>query len=150
MMELTGSDVMALVKAGYTKNEIVQMQLGTVPAQEPEPVPEAEPEPEQLGQDGTDQHNPEPAGVVKDKPDEKPVSEQFTEQVANIKPDPKPEPAQAEQYTMSDIMQGIAKLTSAIQANAIAQSTIPNSMLNPPDASDMIAEIIRPSYKERR
>ena len=148
MMEL--ADVMALVKAGYTKNEIVQMQLGTVPAQEPEPVPEQEPEPEQLEQPGGEQHNPEPFGVVKDIPDAKPVPEQFTEQVASIKPDPKPEPAQAEQYTLADVMQGVAKLTSAIQANAIAQSTIPNSMLNPPDASDMIAEIIRPSYKERR
>ena len=148
MMELT--DVMALVKAGYTKNEIVQMQLGAVPAQEPEPEPEAEPEPEQLAQDGTEQHNQESPGVVKDRQDEKPVSEQFTEQVANIAKDQTGTVNQGDQYTMADIMQGIAKLTSAIQANAIAQSTIPNSMLNPPDASDMIAEIIRPSYKERR
>ena len=148
MMEL--ADVMALVKAGYTKNEIVQMQLGAVPAQEPEPVPEPEPEAEQLEQPGAEQHNPEPAGVVKDKPDEKPVSEQFTEQVASIPKEPANAVNQGDQYTMSDIMQGIAKLTSAIQANAIAQSTIPSSMLNPPDASDMIAEIIRPSYKERR
>ena len=46
-------------------------------------------------------------------------------------------------------MQGIAKLTSAVQANAIAQSVIPQGLQNPPSAEDMLAEIIRPTFKER-
>ena len=50
---------------------------------------------------------------------------------------------------MADIMQGIAKLTSAVQANAIAQSVIPQRLQNPPSAEDMLAEIIRPTFKER-
>ena len=50
---------------------------------------------------------------------------------------------------MADIMQGIAKLTSAVQANAIAQSAIPQGLQNPPSAEDMLAEIIRPTFKER-
>ena len=56
---------------------------------------------------------------------------------------------QAYQKTMADIMQGIAKLTSAVQANAIAQSVIPQGLQTPPSAEDMLAEIIRPTFKER-
>ena len=51
--------------------------------------------------------------------------------------------------TMADLMQSIAKLTSAIQANAIRSSIIPEGISNPPKAEDMLAEIIRPTYKER-
>ena len=50
---------------------------------------------------------------------------------------------------MAELMQSIAKLTSAIQANAIAQSVIPSGISNPPKAEDMLAEIIRPTFKER-
>ena len=126
-MELT--DIMALVKAGYTKDEIAQMEKhqpsdpNPVPAVTPvaTPVPDAEPT------------NP-PTQVVE------PVSA----------PAPAPAPAQPEaQPTMAELMQSIAKLTSAVQANAIAQSVIPAGISNPPSAEDMLAEIIRPTYKER-
>ena len=128
-MELT--DIMALVKAGYTKDEISQMDKPTpsdpnqVPAVEPvaTPVPVAEPA------------NP-PAQVA--------------EPVAVPAPAPVPQPAQQEaQPTMAELMQSIARLTSAVQANAIAQSVIPQGLTNPPSAEDMLAEIIRPTYKER-
>lgn len=130
-MELT--DIMALVKAGYTKDEIAQMDNQKpadpipVPAGEPvaTPVPVAEPA------------NP-PAPVA--------------EPVAVAEPVPVAQPVQTpaqDQPTMADIMQGIAKLTSAVQANAIAQSVIPQGLSNPPSAEDMLAEIIRPTYKER-
>jgi len=123
-MELT--DIMALVKAGYTKEEIAQMENpGTsAPAPLPEPVKETAP-------------TPEPAPV------------QVVEPVAQ--PVPAPQPAQPEaQPTMAELMQSIAKLTSAVQANAIAQSVIPGGA-NPqaPTAEDMLAEIIRPTFKER-
>lgn len=108
-MEL--SDILALVKAGYTRDEIAQM--GQTPAAEPaaEPVPE-------------------PVDV----------------------PVPQPTPVQETQTkepTMQELMQSIAKLTSAVQANAIAQSVIPAGISNPPKAEDMLAEIIRPTFKER-
>lgn len=128
-MELT--DIMALVKAGYTKDEIAQMEKpqpgdpNPVPAVTPvaTPVPVAEPA------------NP-PAQVV--------------EPVAVPAPAPVPQPAQQEaQPTMAEVMQSIAKLTSAVQANAIAQSVIPAGISNPPSAEDMLAEIIRPTFKER-
>ena len=65
-------------------------------------------------------------------------------------PAPVPQPAQQEaQPTMAELMQSIAKLTSAVQANAIAQSVIPAGVSNPPSAEDMLAEIIRPTFHQR-
>lgn len=130
-MELT--DILSLVKAGYTREEIEQMEKpqpsdpNPVPAVLPvaNPVPVAEPT------------NP-PAQVVE------PVA------VAQPAPAPVPQPAQQEaQPTMAELMQSIAKLTSAVQANAIAQSVIPAGVSNPPSAEDMLAEIIRPTFHQR-
>ena len=120
-MEL--ADIMALVKAGYTRNEIEQMAQTAVPNTEQLPTPDDTPTP-----------TPEPTPA----------------QVVEPAPAPTPAPVQEEaQPSMADIMQSIAKLTSAVQANAIAQSVIPQGLTNPPSAEDMLAEIIRPTYKER-
>ena len=129
-MELT--DIMALVKAGYTKDEIAQMEKPQ--PSDPNPVPAVQPvaNPVQVAEPA----NP-PAQVV--------------EPVAVPAPAPVPQPAQQEaQPTMAELMQSIAKLTSAVQANAIAQSVIPGGA-NPqtPTAEDMLAEIIRPTYHQR-
>lgn len=123
-MEL--ADIMALVKAGYTKDEIAQMENPN-PA-DPDPVPVQQP-------------------VV--PAEQAPV--QVVEPVAQPAPAPVPQPVQQDaQPSMADLMQSIAKLTSAVQANAIAQSVIPGGA-NPqtPTAEDMIAEIIRPTFKAR-
>ena len=122
-MEL--ADIMALVKAGYTRNEIEQMAQAAVPNTEQLPTPDDTPTP-----------TPEPT----------------TTQVVEPAPAPAPTPTPVQeeaQPSMADIMQSIAKLTSAVQANAIAQSVIPQGLTNPPSAEDMLAEIIRPTYKER-
>ena len=123
-MEL--ADIMALVKAGYTKDEIAQMDNPNPP--NPDPVPVQQP---------VVQTEPTPVQVVE------PVAQ----------PVPQPQPVQQDaqpQPSMADLMQSIAKLTSAVQANAIAQSVIPGGS-NPqtPTAEDMIAEIIRPTFKAR-
>lgn len=128
-MEL--SEILTLVKAGYTKNEITQMES------KPTVQPDAEPVP-------VDPATPEA------QPVQEPVAGAVSEPVA----EPVAVPVQKEQQannqpSMSDVMQSIAKLTSAIQANAIAQSVIPQASLNPPKAEDMLAEIIRPTFKER-
>ena len=131
-MEL--NDIMALVKAGYTKEEIAQMESPNppepTPVQTPAPTPVQEQTPVQM-------QIPIPAPVA----------------VPVAQPVPAPAPAPAEQEaqpTMAELMQSIAKLTSAVQANAIAQSVIPGGA-NPqtPTAEDMLAEIIRPTYKAR-
>lgn len=124
-MEL--KDIITLVKAGYTKDEIAQMESPA--AADAAPVPAAAPIPAQ---------NPEPAPAQADEP--------VAVAVAGAEAEPKP--AQKEP-TMADLMLSIAKLTSAVQANAIAQSVIPGEMMTPPKAEDMLAEIIRPTIKER-
>lgn len=127
-MELT--DIMALVKAGYTKDEIAQMEKPE--PTNPNPVPVSEP-------------TPTHAPVAEPEPTPAPAPALVPQPVAQ----PTPAPAQSEP-TMAELMQSIAKLTSAVQANAIAQSVIPGAG-NPqaPTAEDMLAEIIRPTYKER-
>ena len=125
-MELT--DIMALVKAGYTKDEISQM------AQTPNPVPNPD---------------PVPAPVAETKHADEPKPAPVAEPTPAPTPAPVPAAAQEEQPSMADVMQSIAKLTSAIQANAIAQSRLPAGGFQQPTAEDMVAEIIRPTYKER-
>lgn len=118
-------DILSLVNAGFSKEEIVQMTNPATPAPEPAPAPVPVPEV---------------------KPVEAPAP------VAEPAATPAPQPAQApaqEQPTMAQVMESIAKLTSAVQANAIAQSVIPQGLSNPPKAEDMLAEIIRPTFKER-
>lgn len=126
-MEL--NTILELVKAGFTRDEIMQMEQST-PA-----VPHSEPVQMEM-ELPTQKAEPAPAQVV--------------EPVAVPAAQPIPQPAQQEsQPSMADIMQSIAKLTSAVQANAIAQSVIPQGISNPPSAEDMLAEIIRPTFKER-
>ena len=140
-MELT--DIMALVKAGFTKDEIMQMEQPTVQNPNPEPVPT-------------------PVDVPAPTTEPQPVQAQVVEPVAPAAPAPALQPVAPaapalqpvqtpvqDQPSMADIVQSIAKLTSAVQANAIAQSVIPQGLQNPPSAQDMLAEIIRPTYKER-
>lgn len=124
-MELT--DIMALVKAGYTKNEIMQMEQPTTATVDSEPVHMAMDLP---------------------APSDEPVPTQVAEPAPPAAPVVQPVQAQ-DQPTMSQLMESIAKLTSAVQANAIAQSVIPGGMHDSPSAEDMLAEIIRPTYKER-
>lgn len=128
-MEL--NDVLALVKAGYTREEISAMEQPQTT--EPNAVPAVEPvkNPAQ---------NPEPVQAQVNEPVAVPVAQ----------PVPTQQPAQAQsEPTMAELMQSIAKLTSAVQANAIAQSVIPQGLSNPPSAEDMLAEIIRPTVHQK-
>ena len=130
-MEL--NTILELVKAGFTKDEIMQMAQPQNPIADP--VPASNPVNEQ---------EPKAEPAVAPPP--------VAEPVAVAVPAPAPQPVQTpaqDQPTMADIMQGIAKLTSAVQANAIASSVIPQGLQNTPTAEDMIAEIIRPTFKER-
>ena len=120
------NDILTLVKAGYTRDEIAQMEQQETTNANPEPVPVA---------------------VAEPTPQPEPVQAQVAEPVAV--PVAQPQPQQTEP-TMAEIMQSIAKLTSAVQANAIAQSVIPGGVTQQtPTAEDMLAEIIRPTYKAR-
>lgn len=128
-MELT--DIMALVKAGYTKDEIAQMEKPQT--SDPNPVPAVP---------------PVATAVPTTEPTNPPT--QVAEPVAVPAPAPVPAPTPTQtEPTMAELMQSIAKLTSAVQANAIAQSVIPAGVSNPPSAEDMLAEIIRPTFHQR-
>ena len=128
-MELT--DILSLVKAGYTREEIAQMEKPQ--PSDPNPVPAVPPV-----------ATPVPVAEPANPPT------QVAEPVAVPTAQPVPQPAQQEaQPTMAELMQSIAKLTSAVQANAIAQSVIPAGVSNPPSAEDMLAEIIRPTFHQR-
>ena len=130
-MELT--DILSLVKAGYTREEIEQMDKPTPTDPNPEPVQ-------------MQMQIPVPVAEPADPPAQ--VAEPVA--VPAPAPVPVPQPAQQEaQPTMAELMQSIAKLTSAVQANAIAQSVIPAGVSNPPSAEDMLAEIIRPTFHQR-
>lgn len=124
--------ILALAKAGYTKDEIAQM-VASNPA-DPNPTPVQQPA-----------ENPVPAAEPA-KPEAQTVEPAA---VAVPAATPAPQPAQ-EQPTMAQLMESIAKLTSAVQANAIAQSVIPGgAQQGQPTAEDMLAEIIRPTFKQR-
>ena len=125
------SDILTLVKAGFTKDEITKMvpQYNSSPNPEPDTVPI-------------------PAQVPESEP--APVDEPVAVAVPDAQPAPAPVPAQAEgQPSLSDVMKSIAQLTSAIQANAIQTSFIPGGNPNQPDAAATLAEIIRPSRKKK-
>ena len=127
-------EILELVRAGFTKQDIALMIAPvaadpaavqtSVPAAEPaaEPAPAAEAVPAaQPAAPAADL--PVPAGVAQ--------------------PDPQQQPSTA------DIMREIARLTSAVQANAIANSTMPQGISNPVKAEDIVAQIIRPTVSER-
>ena len=125
------SEILSLVKAGFTKDEIVQMAAQNNPAPNPEPVPVANP-------------------TQNAEPEQTPVVEPVDVAVPEPQPAPAPVQAQAEgQPSLSDVMRSIAQLTSAIQANAIQTSFIPGGNPNQPDAAATLAEIIRPTRKKK-
>ena len=108
---------------------------------DPNPVPASEPVTTPAPE--TKPANP-PAQVA--EPVAVPVAQPVPQPVYTPAPVPTSKP---EEPTMAELMQSIAKLTSAVQANAIAQSVMPVGISNPPKAEDMLAEIIRPTFHQR-
>ena len=122
---MNAQDILQLLAGGFTHDEIMQLVTpGTVSA--PAPAPEPSPEPD---------HEPTPAPAPA--------------------PDPAPAPvpaAEPDQPSISDLIKAqqdlqmqIAKLTGAIQANAISQSMQPGGLPQAPDAAQVLGEIIRPT-----
>ena len=128
-------EILELVRAGFTKQDIalmiapvaadpaaVQTSIPAEPA-EPAAVPEAAAEAVPVTQ---------PAAPAAELP--------VPAVVAQL--DPQQQPSTA------DIMREIAKLTSAVQANAIANSQLPAGVMQPVKAEDVMAEIIRPTRRK--
>lgn len=125
---MTAQEILQLMQGGFTHDEIMQLcSPDTVPAPAPAPEP-----------------TPTPADEPSPAPDPVPAPAQD--------PVPAPEP---DQPSISDLIKAnqdlqlqVAKLTSTMQANAIASSMIPGGMPKAPDASDVLAQIIRPTRKK--
>ena len=126
---MTAQEILQLMQGGFTHDEIMQLvSPGSVPA--PAPAPEPTPEPD---------HEPSPAPA--------PV------------PDPAPAPvpsAEPDQPSIADLIKAnqdlqlqVAKLTSTMQANAIAGSMIPGGMPQQPDAAAVLGQIIRPTRSKK-
>lgn len=126
---MTAQEIIQLMQGGFTHDEIMQLvSPGSVPA--PAPAPEPSPEPD---------HEPSPAPA--------PV------------PDPAPAPvpaAEPDQPSIADLIKAnqdlqlqVAKLTSTMQANAIAGSMIPGGMPQQPDAAAVLGQIIRPTRSKK-
>ena len=126
---MTAQEILQLMQGGFTHDEIMQLvSPGTVPA--PAPAPEPTPEPD---------NEPTPAPAPAPDPVPAPV--------------PAPEPAQP---SIGDLIKAnqelqlqVAKLTSAMQANAIAGSMIPGGMPQAPDAAAVLGQIIRPNRSKK-
>ena len=123
---MTVNEIMKLLDAGYTKEEISALEA-PAPEAKPEPVPAPE-------------AKPEPVPAPEAKPEAKPD--------AKAEPTPAPEAKPEAEPTLADVLKQMAKLTATIQANALAETRI-NGQPKAPTAEDMIAQIIRPTRKER-
>ena len=84
---------------------------------------------------------------VEETPTPTPAPEQKPAEAKVAVPAPAPTPAQ-EQPSMADVMHQIAKLTASIQANALANTNIPNGAdpRNGLTGENALAEIIRPTF----
>ena len=119
-------EILELVRAGFTKQDIALMI--TPVAADPAAVQTSIPA--------------EPAAAPEAVPAAEPAAPAAPAAVAQPEPQP-------QQPSTADIMREIARLTSAVQANAIANSTMPQGISNPVKAEDIVAQIIRPKFPER-
>ena len=122
-------EILELVRAGFTKQDIAQMiaPVSSDPAAVQTSIP-AEPA--------------SPEAAAEAIPAAEPAAPAAPAALAQQEPQP-------QQPSTADIMREIARLTSAVQANAIANSTMPQGISNPVKAEDIVAQIIRPTYPER-
>ena len=126
---MTASELLQLIQGGFTHDEIIQLcSPGTVPAAAPTPEPSPEPDNEPV-----EAPAPAPAPVPDPVPAAEPAQPNFADLI------------KANQALQLEV----AKLTSTMQANAIAQSMIPGGMPQQPDAAAVLGQIIRPTRSKK-
>lgn len=122
---MNAQDILELVRGGFTHDEIIQLLTpGTVPAAAPTPEPAPAP---------ADEPAPAPDPAPAPVPDPVPAQEHDQPNIGDL--------IKANQ----DLQLQVAKLTSAMQANAISSSMMPGGMPQAPDASAVLGQIIRPT-----
>ena len=123
---MTAQEIITLLQGGFTHDEIISLTQSPAPAPA-DPVPAPAPAPK-----------PAPAHVPDPAPGPAPTPAPVPEQVD----------LQGLINQQAALQQQIARLTSTLQANAIAGSVLPGGVPNPPDAAQVLGEIIRPTYKK--
>ena len=126
---MKAQEILQLMQGGFTHDEIMQLVSNeSVPASSPAPEPTPEPD-----------HEPTPTPAPAPAPVPDPV--------------PAPEP---DQPSIADLIKAnqelqlqVAKLTSTVQANAIAGSMMPGGVPHQPDAADVLGQIIRPTRSKK-
>ena len=126
---MTANELITLLNGGFTHDEIISILTpDTVPA----PAQSAETLPE-----STDEPTPAPAPAAAPAPDPVPSAEPVQPSIADL--------IKANQ----ELQMQIAKLTSTVQANAIASSVVPGGIPQQPDASQVLGQIIRPTRSKK-
>ena len=126
---MTAQEILQLMQGGFTHDEIIQLCTnGSVPAPAPAPEPAPAPDPEPA---------PAPAPAPAPVPDPVPAPEPDQPSIADL--------IKANQ----DLQLQVAKLTSTVQANAIASSMMPGGLPHQPDAADVLGQIIRPTRSKK-
>ena len=126
---MTAQELLQLLNGGFTHDEIMQIitpDTVPAPAQTQEPIPES-----------TNEPTPAPAPAAAPAPDPVPSAEPVQPSIADL--------IKANQ----ELQMQIAKLTSTVQANAIASSVVPGGIPQQPDASQVLGQIIRPTRSKK-
>ena len=126
---MTAQELLQLLNGGFTHDEIMQI---ITPDTVPSPAQSAETLPE-----STDEPTPAPAPAAAPAPDPVPSAEPVQPSIADL--------IKANQ----ELQMQIAKLTSTVQANAIASSVVPGGIPQQPDASQVLGQIIRPTRSKK-
>ncbi len=130
---MTAWEIIQLLNGGFTHDEI--MALTQAPVQ-PAPVAVPDPAPD-----------PEPTTAQADEPSAVSAPAASPEPT----PDPADKPDQIEVLlkAQADLQKQVAKLTSTLQAQAIANSVLPGGITQQPDASQVLGQIIRPTRSKK-
>ena len=126
-----------LLKGGYTPEQISQFEQAQQPAQQTAQQPAQQPAHQTAQQPAQEQQAA--AQEQQAAAQEQPAAAQENEGLQLIRDMLK---------SNQDVMQNVAKLTAAIQANALANASMPGGS-GLPTAEDAIASIIAPKPKEK-
>lgn len=125
---MTVTDVKELSNMGFTHDEIMQLIAAENPAADPKPEQKAEPK-------------QEPEAKPEAKPEQKP------DRAPEPKPDPAPAPAPNNmEVLMKQLINETRSMKAAIQNNNTVAAMVGSP--NKESASDILATIINPTYKE--
>ncbi len=133
-----------LLKGGYTPEQISQFEQAQQPAQQP--AQQIAQQPAQQTAQQTAQEQQAAAQEQQAAAQEQPAAAQ--EQQAAAQENEGLQLIRDMLKSNQDVMQNVAKLTAAIQANALANASMPGGS-GLPTAEDAIASIIAPKPKEK-